>query len=341
MVYCDIFVYGMDAYPQLERYLAQIAGDRLWIQRTPPPNIQRLPLFLRERYEFAEVDLFGRRLLLALEKEATPEATASHYARELHGLRYALSGEIVLVLKPIPAHVRNSLVQQHVPFIVPGTQMFLPMMMIDLREQYLRKGTKAPERLSTVAQVMVLYHLVRHPLNHVSLAEIADRLAYSRMAISKAHEELELAQICDVKRMGREVWLEFRGSRRTVWHAAEPVLSSPVRKTYWIRKGTHPPPLFTAGTTALASLTMLAEESFPTIAIRDRDIKPIKGSDNLIFVPGRDHAEARLEGWSYDPAVLSSDGKTADACSIYLSLRASVDERILKELQILMDRTFA
>jgi hypothetical protein len=331
----------MEAYTQLERYLAQIAGDRLWIQRTPPPTIQRLPLFLRERYEFAEVDLFGRKLVLALEKEATPEATASHYARELHGLRYALSGEIVLVLKPVPAHVRNSLVQQLVPFIVPGTQMFLPMMMIDLREQYLRKGTKAPERLSTVAQVMVLYHLVRHPLNHVSLAEIADRLAYSRMAISKAHEELELAEICDVKRMGREVWLEFRGNRRTVWQAAEPVLRSPVRKTYWIRKGIHPPELFTAGPTALASLTMLAEESFPTLAIKDRAIKQVEDHGDLILVPGRDHAEARLEGWFYDPAILSNDGRTADPCSIYLSLRASVDDRILKELQILMDRTFA
>jgi hypothetical protein len=331
----------MEPFNQLERYLTQIAGDRVWLQRTPPTQIQRLPLFLREKYEFAEADLFGRRLLLALEKQATPEATASHHARELHGLRHALSGEVVLVLKPVPAHVRNSLVQQLVPFIIPGTQMFLPMMMIDLREQYLRRGTRVPERLSAVAQLIVLYHLLRHPLNHVPLAEIADRLAYSRMAISKAHEELENAQICDVRRSGREVWLEFRGDRRTVWHAAEPILSSPVRKTYWVQKGIHYPALLIAGPTALARFTMLADESLPTFALRDRLIKDVWSQGNLIFVPGRDEAEARLEGWSYDPAILSNDGKTADPCSIYLSLRASVDERILKELQILMDRTFA
>jgi DNA-binding MarR family transcriptional regulator len=331
----------MEAFNQLAQYITQIAGDRVWLQRTSPPSLLRLPLFLKEKYQFVEADLFGRRLVLALEKEATSDATASDYARELQGLRHAIGGEVVLVLKPVLAHVRNRLIQQLVPFIIPGTQMFLPMMMIDLREQYLRRSTKVPERLSPVSQVIVLYHLLRHPLDQLPLAEIADRLAYSRMAISKAHEELERAQLCDVQRTGREVRLEFRGSKRTVWHAAEPILSSPVRKTYWVRKGINPPALLMAGPTALARVTMLADEKFPTFAIRDRLIKDLWRQGNLILVPGRDEAEERLEGWSYDPAILSNDGKTADPCSVYLSLRASVDERILKELKILMERTFA
>ncbi|WP_156994024.1 hypothetical protein [Terriglobus sp. TAA 43] len=228
--------------------------------------------------------------------------------------------------------------QQHVPFIVPGTQMFLPMMMVDLREQYARRGTKPLQQLSTAAQLIVLYHLVRQPLDQVPQATIADFLGYSRMAISRANEELQNVRLCELRRSGREVYLEFLGAPRTIWETAEPLLKSPVRKTHWIHWQKKPKDIPLAGTTALAKLTMLNEDSVPTFAIRERFVQAAWSAGRFSLAPGRDGADARLEGWAYDPALLSPRGDTVDPCSLYLSLRANADERVQKELQYLLDK---
>src|SRR5205814_6357006 len=133
---------------------------------------------------------------------------------------------VVLVLHPIPSYVRNRLVQHGVPFIVPGTQMFLPMLMIDLREYYPKSKTHLQNSLSTVPQVVVLYHLLRQPLNGISLREISKRLGYSAMALSRAQGELQAKGLCTVTRSGRTFFLEFKDTRAHLWRHTEPFLQS-------------------------------------------------------------------------------------------------------------------
>jgi hypothetical protein len=52
---------------------------------------------------------------------------------------------------------------------------------------------------------------------------------------------------------------------------------------------------------------------------------------------GPEEADGRMESWKYDPWVLAENG-VADPCSLYLSLRESGDERIQKEIQLLIER---
>jgi hypothetical protein len=87
----------------------------------------------------------------------------------------------------------------------------------------------------------------------------------------------------------------------------------------------------------LSAYTVLADESIPTYAMRDRHIVEALRQGELVGCRSREDAEARMESWTYDPALLSNDGHTADPCSLYLSLRNSADERVQKELGALMD----
>ncbi|MBZ5700407.1 MAG: hypothetical protein LAN84_01015 [Acidobacteriia bacterium] len=295
-----------------------------------------LPLFLRQRYQFSRADLFGKKCILATENSRTGELTPTEYGRDVTQLRQRLRADVVLVLTKVPSYVRNRLVKQCVPFIVPGTQMFLPMLMIDLREQFpkSRAGTRPP--LSAVSQLVVIYQILKGSLSDIPLGKVATRLGYSAMAMSKAQDELQTAQLCEVVRTGRTVSLQFAARGKALWEQAEPLLTTPVRRTQWIRWGQPRARAVSAGITALSNASMLTDDPIPTYAMRDRDLRKALEKGEIIGCGGQEEAEARLESWKYDPWILA-DNDIADRCSLYLSLRQSADERVQKEIRFLIE----
>src|SRR5215467_490713 len=110
----------------LMQYIELIAGARPRLE--PPPTPATLPLFLKQQFDFTATELFGRRLVLAIEKTAPAELSATEYARTVALLKQGLGEDVVLVMAKLPSYLRNRLVQKAVPFIVPGAQMFLPML---------------------------------------------------------------------------------------------------------------------------------------------------------------------------------------------------------------------
>jgi len=301
------------------------------------PTTTALPLFLREHFEFAEVELFGHRMLLAVEKTPPDELSASEYARNAAMLRQGLGQDVVLVMAKLPSYVRNRLVRDGVPFIVPGAQMFLPMVMVDLRERFSKASSRIQDKLSPVSQLVVIYQILREPVAHIPLAQLGKRLAYSPQAVSFAQEELQNTNLCDARRAGKMVFLEFRLGGKALWEKAEPLMASPVRRTRWVRWGQPRARAVVSGTTALSRLSMLAEDAVPTYGMRDRELVAAFEKGELLGCGGSDDADARMESWKYDPWVLAENG-VADPCSLYLSLRRSGDERVQKEIGFLIER---
>jgi len=316
-------------------YIELVTGLRPRFGMAPPTTA--LPLFLREQFEFAEVELFGHRMLLAVERTPPDELSASEYARNAAMLRQGLGQNVVLVMAKLPSYVRNRLVREGVPFIVPGAQMFLPMVMIDLRERFSKAASRIQDKLSPVSQLVVIYQILREPVAHIPLAQLGKRLAYSPQAVSFAQEELQNSNLCDVRRAGKMVFLEFRLGGKALWEKAEPLMASPVRRTQWVRWGQPRARAVVSGTTALSRLSMLAEDAVPTYGMRDRELVAAFKKGELLGCSGSDDADARMESWKYDPWVLAENG-VADPCSLYLSLRRSGDERVQKEIGFLIER---
>ena len=288
----------------LVNYLSTIGGDLPWIE--PLPELaSKLPPFLKQRYRISRADLFGRKYLLAIEEPREGDPSPTEYARDARTIKERLTADVILVLSNIPAYVRNRLVHQKVPFIVPGTQMFLPMLMIDLREHFPKSKTKSQDVLSAVSQLVILYHLSRESLSETPLGQIASRLRYSPMAISKAQDELQNADLCEVHRSGRTLSLHFGLRGKDLWQKAAPLLS------------------------------MLEDDPLPTYAMRDKDFVAALQKGEVYGCGGREDAEARMETWKYDPSILARSG-IADPLSLYLSLRYSADERVQKEIEKLI-----
>jgi hypothetical protein len=318
----------------LSSYLQSITGDIPYIEPADKHVTTRLPLFLRQKYDISRGDLLGRKCFFAFETKRTNDVSPSEYAQDILSLKRELSLDVVLVLSKVVSYVRNRLVRQQVPFIVPGTQMFLPMLMIDLRERFPKPKTESG-KLTPVSQLIIIYHLLREDVSNMQLAQVALRLAYSPMAISQAQDQLQESELCEVVKSGRALSIHFKWHGLQLWQHALPLLSTPVRQTHWIRWGHARPQAVVAGLTAMAKYTMLADDSIPTFAMKNSNVTSALEKGGIIGCAGREDAEARMEGWKYDPCIVAKDD-AVDPCSLYLTLRHFGDERVQKELETLI-----
>jgi hypothetical protein len=229
------------------------------------------------------------------------------------------------------------MVQKGIPFIVPGNQAFLPSALVDLREYFPKPSAKRGSLLSPTAQLTVLYHLEREPLNDLPLRDIAQKIHCSAMMLSKVKDELEEAGICEVKRIGRSVTLLFPVSNKDLWDIASQRMGSPVKKTCWVRWISPPGyPALLSGISALSQRTMLADDRLPTYALGPRMLEAWLEKGTLIGCPDSEEAMTKIESWSYEPKILG-DNKAVDPLSLYLSLRETRDERVQQQLEGLLE----
>ena len=317
---------------RLLAYLEALSGERPDLVEE---NAFALPLFLRERYAIYSARLFGQRFLLALEREGWETGAPAEYGKHLEALGMKLDGTVVLVLPILPSYARNRMVQMGIPFIVPGSQTFIPNAFIDLRETFHRAYPKGRQKLSPAAQCTVLYHILRGSLAGIPLKEVAKKTRYSPMMTTKVKDELEALQICKSTRSGRSMIMDFMATGQPLWEQVSSHLVSPVKKNKWVRWDQPDHPGLLAGMSALSRRTMIADDRLPTYALPLAAFQELLEKGTIVGCPDAEHAKARIEIWSYVPDLLS-EGPTVDPLSLYLSLRDATDERVLQQLEELI-----
>jgi DNA-binding MarR family transcriptional regulator len=318
----------------LDDYLATLLGQ--------PPELSKessaaLPLFLRERYSIYSIHLFGHKFLLALSKIWSNSASPSGGELKKHAERLSVSlgAPTVLVFRSLPSYLRNRLVHSRVPFIVPGKQAFIPPL-LDLRERFANPVPEPRETFSPAAQCTVLYHLLREPISEVPLKEIAQKVHYSPMMMSKVKDELTAASVCQEVPTGRSVVLRFTAKGKTLWENAKPRLTSPVRRRHNVQWSNPIDPALLAGISALSLRSMISDDNLPTYALKDDEYRRLLEHRALLVNEDSETASAIVEEWSYNPSLLSN-GRMVDPLSLYLSLQNSPDERVQQQLETMID----
>lgn len=318
------------------RYIDQVAGYGPSLIPMTGKATSKVPVFLMELYDLFRITLFERKLVLAIAKDHEDGFTPTEYAGHAEQLRDALGEIVALVLPHVAAYDRNRLVKQGVAFLVPERQLFLPQLLVDLRDYYPRKKRAAGDTLSYPAQVIVLYHLLKDPVEPYSLRELANRLGYSPMTMSNAGDELCILGLCDTATVGRQRNLHFKTQGRALWERALPVLRTPVRTRRWICANPAGASAVHAGMTALAAYTQIGDDPLSTYAMRDSEYRKKLETGDLAGCHSPDEAKAEIEAWFYDPALLA-DNSRADRLSLFLTFRNSPDERVAKALRELIE----
>ncbi|MDD2466829.1 MAG: hypothetical protein PHI97_22775 [Desulfobulbus sp.] len=322
---------------QLITYLRDVLNVTLVVQ--PWGESGRLPFFLQDSYTYYHTDLYGLQLLLMVDngdEEHSPATVRKHIdlVREKH------VGEVIYVGGRVTASNRRRLIEQNVPFIVPGNQLYCPLLAIDLREHF-RQRRKKVHVFSPATQALALYWIYNHNDKNDergSPTEMAKVLGYSKMTMSRAFQEVDVALeevFADKWRRG-EIKQEIKG--KELWLALQPYWRSPVNQRYYLPRNDMDRSLgVRAGLSALAGYSMLAESSREVFAVSQSEWKVFRQKSQSIVFDRPDALTFEMEVWAYSPHLLSQQGNLADPLSLYLSLQESKDERIQSALDELLE----
>ena len=317
-------------------HLKQYLHETLSAEVSPIPwnEDTRLPLFLRNLYTFFQMELLEVSCLLMLdrnEREQSPATVRKH----MDQVQAKWDGEVVYVRGRVTAYNRKRLIEHKLPFVVPGNQMYLPMLGIDLREHFKKLHTET-HKFSPSTQALVL-HVLLHGTTRRTFtpAEMAACLGYSAMTMTRAFDELESADLGGILLEGRERRVRFAESARDTWAKAQPFLRSPVKKRIQIRPLNADAPGPRAGLSALADYTMLAEPANSVVALSEEDWKSLKQRHQVSEFVSPEPGALEVEVWSYSPRLFAK-GKVVDRLSLYLSLKESQDERVEAALEEMM-----
>lgn len=320
----------------VKEYLTEILPIRE-VEIRPYAGLESLPYFLRDAYDVRELSLSGTRLVLAIQREGEKPSLAN--ARTQLKKIEAISGlPVIYVTSTMASYERKRLIEHHVPFLVPGNQLYLPDLGLDLREYFRKPHLVNEEALSPSAQAIVIAALVQYSWRDgCGAIESAAPLGYTAMTWSRATREITGTGVAEVQVVGRSRQLKFVQGPRETWERIRPRLRSPVKRTVWaLQPAPEQTPLARqAGLSALAAQSMLAAPRTTSYAL---DLAGWKAALHSGWkeLPGPDTGASEVQIWAYNPDILESS-PYVDPLSLWLSLQTTSDERVQSALDELME----
>ncbi|MBX3180335.1 MAG: hypothetical protein KF886_23540 [Candidatus Hydrogenedentes bacterium] len=326
----------MSLLDELKSYLAATLEARPEIHPLAKNSLAALPLYLTTELEIRQLNLFGENVLVAL-ADFHGKLDLARLAKQREAIQTKLGATVVLVLPQIKSYERRRLIQKQVPFIVPHRQMYMPMLLTDLRERFPARTNGEMKTMSWVAQVVVLRHLLSHDITERPLAHIAGILGYTPMAISQAVDELVSLELCERIRVGREKRIRFRATPPELWRTALPYMRAPVKKTLLASElDEQIKTSFRAGLTALSKRTDILSNELLTVAMSEVEFRKAREQGRIEITELEEDARAIIETWAYSPRALAI-GAAVDPLSLFLCFREDPDERVQAALEQLIE----
>jgi hypothetical protein len=325
----------------LIQYIFDILGTNIQVNPIPKGKLGRLPLYIAENYQFYEISLFEHELLLA-EYRQTEDFSIMQIEKQFTLLNEATHKIVVLCMDEITSFNRKRLIVKGINFIIPGKQLFLPGLLIDLRENFnFSSAKKEDKNLQPAAQLITLYHILdrnnKYNLEKLSFKELTAKFSYSSAnSITNAVENLKYQKIVDV--VGeKEKFIRFRNERVEIWHDLEKrkLLTNPVLKKVYVDELPNQF-LLQSNTSALPEYSDMNPSLQKFYAIEKSAFYKLQKSNALVNENDFE-GEFCLEVWKYNPLKLVdelyNEAVVVDPLSLYLSLKESNDERIEMALE--------
>jgi hypothetical protein len=320
-----------DQAKKFENYLYENLGITSRLE--PWRDEGSLPPFLHDLYHFYQCQLLDEPCLIMAaqgKEEITPVTIRKHIGR----IEKVWGHEVIYLHPAISSYNRKRLIEQKISFVVPGNQMYLPILGMDLRK-HIRSIRTARRKFSPSTQVLLLSVLYEWPEHGVTPSQVAERLGYSAMTLTRAFDEIEAAGLGNVHMEWRERVLRFEEDRKTLWESALGQLHTPVRKRVHALAPHAAQSLVLAGESALARYSMLADPANPVYAVTLEAWKAMRLNDDVTELSLYEPGSVEIEIWKYAPELFAQN-RVVDPLSLFLSLKDTKDERVEMALDALM-----
>jgi hypothetical protein len=317
---------------QLETYFYKQIGVKIKLMRVLKSELNKLPVYLRNSYEFYTCTIFEREILFGV-KDAEDNNTADQYKKQNDIIVNTLNLPLVFVFENIAAYNRKRLIEKKVSFIVPGKQMYIPFLILDLKE-YKHVQKVEAQKLFPAAQCLFIHGLLNTKTDHMNFQQLAKELGYGKMTITRAANTLSGFNLCRIEG-NRNKTLVFERNKDT-WQKALPYLINPVEKQFGLETDIDEDGIFLSCNKALSHYTNLNDMSPKCYAVAKEVFKRLLNKGKMKIHDGID-SDVYIQIWKYNPGILTAD-MFVDPLSLYLIFRDEQNERIESEFAKLIER---
>jgi hypothetical protein len=299
----------------------------------PKTELGKLPMFISEIYIVYQTALFNIDFILIEYREADG-FSIPQLEKHFDLLKNSLHKRVVLLTDDLPSIYRKRLIGKGINFIMPEKQLFLPDFLIDLREGNQNQGRKRKtEKLLPSSQLILLYYILHNDgkanLKEESFTQLASKFGYTKMAITKAVENLLYNGLCIVEGT-KEKYIRFVSDGANLWKSAFPLLVNPVFKKVYVDEKPQGIFLYRANESALSEYSNMNPIRQTYYSIERSKFYELQKEDRLKN-PNEFEGMYCLELWKYNPAILTqgiTKKDSVDPLSLYLSLQDNRDERV-------------
>lgn len=331
---------------EVSKYISEILGTNAIVNPISKNELGNLPMYITQSYKLHTMELFDRELIL-VELNNEEDISILQIDKHMQLLKNNFNTIVIVVLENLLSYNRKRLIEKGISFIVPGKQLYLPELLVDLRESFSQPRVKPRDgKLMPSAQLLLCYHIVNRfnnwKLEEHSFKEIAQKLGYTPMAITNAVEDLKYYDLIEVHGE-KEKFIKFNLERSELWYTAEQqkLLSSPVIKTVYVDALPSKPFMLKANASALPEYSNMNPSRQWYYAIEKNAFYELQKRESLVNANDREGQYA-IEVWKYNPEIIveemGNEQTVVDPLSLYLSLKDSLDERVEMALEQIIEK---
>jgi hypothetical protein len=308
----------------LKKYLKDILDIDILVSPMEKQVYQKLPMYITAAYNAYETSIYGQQICLLFAKDMENSPPPDQLAKQMAFITKQTGLPVAFVFNKMVSYNLKRLVQKRVNFIIPGKQLFIPALMMNLRKMPEKLPIKT-ELLTPVAQFLLLYHLQRELLNGFTVQQLAGKFAQTYLTINRAVRNLKELGLCNPVG-GKEKQLQFTERGKNLWTKAQDFLQIPAERIVFTNEIIDLKQVYASNINALAHYTMLNDETKRHYAIDKKDVQTVNVEINKYV------GDNSIEVWRYNPKPLSNN-KFVDKLSLYLLLKDDANERIQGELE--------
>ena len=312
-----------DIINDMQAYVDQVLGLSLEVKKWQPDK--KLPRALSDLCTFFKVEILGGQYLL-MTINSTKESSPIYAKTMIDLVIDYWPYEVIYLMPRVTSYNRKRLIDRNISFIVPGSQLYLPVCGVDLREHFQRLRTPKIT-YSPSTQVILLSLLYGRLAGQITPSSLATKLNYTSMTMSRGLDELTVEGLFSEQTKWRERIVQFEGGRKELWDAVKRQMKSPVKKKYdvLLPNGIVDFPLVSAGESALARYNKIPKPFNPVYAVSSATWKLLKKIDGVIELESCESDSVIIEVWKYSPELFAKKN-LIDPISLYLSMFESAEE---------------
>ena len=313
----------------LLKYFEDLLGIEMAVNTLEKQLLHQLPLYITATYNVHETTIYGQRICLLIDKNFDNVLPPDHLFKQMVFVKQKVGLPVVYVFGQVVSYNIKRMIQKGINFIIPGKQLFIPALVMDLRAIPKTLPQNA-DTFTPLAQFLILYHLQKERLDDFTAKRLTDKFMQPYRSTSRAVKNLEELGLCRLTG-GKENHIQFTAKGKNLWKQAQVFFQNPVERILFTDKTLDDNQICLSNINAMAHFTMLNDEKKRYYALGKTDTK------NLSFETNKYEGDNVIELWRYNPYPLSDAG-FVDKLSLYLLLKDDNDERVQGELERMINQ---